>query len=260
MLVLQHVDNYEYEMPSDFEDEEIDEDLAFTAEDKKKYAGWFGEEPEEGEEEPEQQQTGRKRIRSEFADLESSEEDEAEDEDEVCRLLRLAAAPGSSDPAAADARLLFLVVVCCTCRQLYVQKLCVMPSKRQHAHMVCASLTPGQRHSRRALLCARPAVHRHQQVTADWVCFTVLLPRHLLQEVMFDEGEEEEEAAEQDDMQHQQQPQQGWVGSDDEQQQQQLGSSGDEGEQAAASEEEDEDEDNSEEEEEEEDLDDEQHR
>jgi U3 small nucleolar RNA-associated protein 14 len=42
---LQKVENYEYEMPSDFEDEEIDEDLAFTAEDKVKYGSWFDEEP-----------------------------------------------------------------------------------------------------------------------------------------------------------------------------------------------------------------------
>ncbi|KAJ9510861.1 hypothetical protein QJQ45_027729 [Haematococcus lacustris] len=50
------VDNFEYEMPSDFEDEEIDEELAFTEEDKKKYAGWFddGKEPtDEGDEEEE---------------------------------------------------------------------------------------------------------------------------------------------------------------------------------------------------------------
>ena len=38
---VQNVDNYEYELPSDFEDEEIDEDAAFTEEDKKLYAGWF---------------------------------------------------------------------------------------------------------------------------------------------------------------------------------------------------------------------------
>ena len=35
------MENYEYELPSDFEDEEIDEDAAFTEEDKKLYAGWF---------------------------------------------------------------------------------------------------------------------------------------------------------------------------------------------------------------------------
>ncbi len=38
---FQAVDNYEYELPSDFEDEEIDEEMAFTAEDKIKYGGWF---------------------------------------------------------------------------------------------------------------------------------------------------------------------------------------------------------------------------
>ena len=38
---VQNVENYEYELPSDFEDEEIDEDAAFTEEDKKLYAGWF---------------------------------------------------------------------------------------------------------------------------------------------------------------------------------------------------------------------------
>ncbi|EFJ43959.1 hypothetical protein VOLCADRAFT_121361 [Volvox carteri f. nagariensis] len=38
------VDNYEYELPSDFEDEEIDEELAFTEEDKKKFGGWFEKE------------------------------------------------------------------------------------------------------------------------------------------------------------------------------------------------------------------------
>ncbi|MEW5305610.1 MAG: hypothetical protein WDW36_008141 [Sanguina aurantia] len=37
------VENYEYEQPSDMEDEEIDEDNAFTAEDKKKYGAWFGD-------------------------------------------------------------------------------------------------------------------------------------------------------------------------------------------------------------------------
>ena len=30
-------------MPSDFEDEEIDEELAFTAEDKARFGGWFDE-------------------------------------------------------------------------------------------------------------------------------------------------------------------------------------------------------------------------
>lgn len=43
LSTTQEVENYEYEMPSDFEDEEIDEDNAFTAEDKKKYGAWFGD-------------------------------------------------------------------------------------------------------------------------------------------------------------------------------------------------------------------------
>ena len=37
---MQAVENYEYELPSDFEDEEIDEETAFTEEDKKLYADW----------------------------------------------------------------------------------------------------------------------------------------------------------------------------------------------------------------------------
>ena len=45
---MQRVDNYEYELPSDFEDEEIDEEAAFTAEDKKQFADWFGEDGEAG--------------------------------------------------------------------------------------------------------------------------------------------------------------------------------------------------------------------
>ena len=49
-MVPQTVENYEYEMPSDFEDEEIDEDSAFTAEDKRLYAEWFPpSEDEDGE-------------------------------------------------------------------------------------------------------------------------------------------------------------------------------------------------------------------
>ena len=32
------MDNFQYELPEDFEDEEIDEDMAFTEEDKRKIA------------------------------------------------------------------------------------------------------------------------------------------------------------------------------------------------------------------------------
>jgi hypothetical protein len=88
------VDNYEYELPSDFEDEEIDEEAAFTAEDKKLYAGWFGDDEGDQEdasgggsdEDDGQQQRRSKRSKlGEFADLESSSEEEQEggEEDEV---------------------------------------------------------------------------------------------------------------------------------------------------------------------------------
>jgi len=49
-LTMQPVENYEYEMPADFEDEEIDEDSAFTAEDKRLYADWFPPSDDEDEE------------------------------------------------------------------------------------------------------------------------------------------------------------------------------------------------------------------
>ena len=45
---LQRVDNYEYELPSDFEDEEIDEEAAFTEADKKQFADWFGDDAAAG--------------------------------------------------------------------------------------------------------------------------------------------------------------------------------------------------------------------
>jgi U3 small nucleolar RNA-associated protein 14 len=85
-VCLQQVDNYEYELPSDFEDEEIDEEMAFTAEDKKLYAGWFGEEEEQqagsdGDGDAGQQRRSKRSKLGEFADLESSSEEEQEGED-----------------------------------------------------------------------------------------------------------------------------------------------------------------------------------
>lgn len=44
--MVQRVDNYEYELPADFEDEEIDEETAFTEADRKQFADWFADEPE----------------------------------------------------------------------------------------------------------------------------------------------------------------------------------------------------------------------
>lgn len=93
---MQQVENYEYELPSDFEDEEIDEEMAFTAEDKKLYAGWFGEDAEGDAEQQQggsdgemdadagQQRRSKRSKLGEFADLESSSEGEQEEEgDEV---------------------------------------------------------------------------------------------------------------------------------------------------------------------------------
>ncbi len=41
LALVQRVDNYEYELPADFEDEEIDEEAAFNEEDKRLYAEHF---------------------------------------------------------------------------------------------------------------------------------------------------------------------------------------------------------------------------
>ena len=48
-LRVQLADGLEFELPSDVEeDEEIDEDMAFTAEDKLRYAGMFHDESDGG--------------------------------------------------------------------------------------------------------------------------------------------------------------------------------------------------------------------
>lgn len=57
-MSLQDIDNYEYELPEDFEDEEIDEDEAFNSEDEQLYGHLFSKkkysesEGSESEEEP----------------------------------------------------------------------------------------------------------------------------------------------------------------------------------------------------------------
>jgi hypothetical protein len=140
------VENYEYEMPSDFEDEEIDEDLAFTAEDKKKYADWFGEEPDDEPEAgadgsgDEQQLGSRKRARGEFADLDSSEEEEPEDEDEVgeercvCNLQSCATYAGL---------VVLGVAAATTMRQVAAAALCVL-------HILASAVSTGT-HNRSAV-------------------------------------------------------------------------------------------------------------
>lgn len=64
------VENYEYELPADFEDEEINEDAAFNEEDEKLYGDWFAS------------RDGGKDSREAEPDLLESEDgsDEAEEE------------------------------------------------------------------------------------------------------------------------------------------------------------------------------------
>jgi len=102
----QRVENYEYELPSDFEDEEIDEEMAFTAEDKERYAGWFDDAGGGGA----ARGGGRSQQRGggNFADLESSEEEPGDDDDEDGELddevrFWLFRFQGALDPAAAAA-------------------------------------------------------------------------------------------------------------------------------------------------------------
>ncbi|KAF5840649.1 Utp14 protein-domain-containing protein [Dunaliella salina] len=79
------VENYEYEMPSDYEDEEIDEDLAFTEEDKKKYAGWFddeGEDEEDGEEHESAEEGGSSEADMDMLDSDQEVEGAPSEEDE----------------------------------------------------------------------------------------------------------------------------------------------------------------------------------
>ncbi|GBG74923.1 hypothetical protein CBR_g19437 [Chara braunii] len=75
---------YEYELPEDFEDEEIDEDEAFTAEDKKRFGEAMAdsqEEEEEEEEEEDDESAGDGEIDLK-SDEESDEEVEKEEEDD----------------------------------------------------------------------------------------------------------------------------------------------------------------------------------
>ena len=72
--LLQKVDNYEYELPSDFEDEEIDDEEAFNSEDERMYGHLFknkqgGDESDEDEDDEED-------------DLLNSEDDDQEEEEE----------------------------------------------------------------------------------------------------------------------------------------------------------------------------------
>lgn len=79
---LQKVDNYQYELPSDFEDEEIDEDMAFTAEDKERFGSMFGDADGDDAKPAKRQKGAADELDSDqFSEEEAG--DEYEDEDEV---------------------------------------------------------------------------------------------------------------------------------------------------------------------------------
>ncbi len=79
-LPQQRVDNYEYVMPADFEDEEIDEETAFSAEDKVKYAAWFedmdGGDEDMGDEEEEEEEEEQAGQQDDDVDLLESEDED----------------------------------------------------------------------------------------------------------------------------------------------------------------------------------------
>lgn len=90
------VENYEYELPSDFEDEEIDEELAFTEEDKKKYGSWFEREVSaDGDDDGD---AGAFDVDEEYNTDDFSEDDDAADGAKGGRK-----GPGQSKAAAAEA-------------------------------------------------------------------------------------------------------------------------------------------------------------
>lgn len=66
LCCVQVVDNFQYELPEDFEDEEIEEEEAFTEEDKKLFAHMF--KSEAGEEDDEQAGQGAQLTRDDFSD------------------------------------------------------------------------------------------------------------------------------------------------------------------------------------------------
>eukprot|EP00873_Tetraselmis_striata_P003871 jgi/Tetstr1/424135/TSEL_014744.t1 len=76
------VDNYEYELPSDFEDEEINEDEAFNEEDKRLYSDWFPISDEEEDVVDGEEAADVDGGQSSGAGLLDSEEEEGDDDDE----------------------------------------------------------------------------------------------------------------------------------------------------------------------------------
>ncbi|KAG2441194.1 hypothetical protein HYH02_010038 [Chlamydomonas schloesseri] len=74
------VENYEYELPSDFEDEEIDEEMAFTEEDKKKFGAWFEKEVD-ADEDDDGEDGGTLGVGDDDGDYWDGDDEDDEDED-----------------------------------------------------------------------------------------------------------------------------------------------------------------------------------
>jgi U3 small nucleolar RNA-associated protein 14 len=104
---LQRVDNYEYELPSDFEDEEIDDEEAFNSEDERMYGHLFkkdkgggdaSEEEEEEDEEEEEESDEDDLLNSEDDGEEEASEDEEEDSELEDVFAKAGAAGGGESP------------------------------------------------------------------------------------------------------------------------------------------------------------------
>ena len=66
--MIQAVDNFQYELPEDFEDEEIDEEAAFTPEDEKRYGSMFRSEVPGRAEDEEVQEKAHELTRDDFSE------------------------------------------------------------------------------------------------------------------------------------------------------------------------------------------------
>ena len=87
VVPVQRVENYEYELPSDFEDEEVEEDEAFNSEDERKFGHLFarksgGSDASESDEDEDDAATGEEEEEDNDADLLNSDEDSQEEEEE----------------------------------------------------------------------------------------------------------------------------------------------------------------------------------
>lgn len=79
---MQLVDSYEYELPANFEDEEIDEDEAFNSEDERMYGHLFQDRGGDGGSDSDDSEEDEEEEEGEEADLLYSDEEEEEEESE----------------------------------------------------------------------------------------------------------------------------------------------------------------------------------